>query len=302
MGYDSGVRFRPLGLLLWAAPVLALAAVEGGAAGPVSAPSASTSGVLAQQRVGGAPRDLLNDAFLVSGSSRIRYWNGPLDLTREFYFTRAFYRDNSWDTFRRFPSWSVDFPKADLQFLIGLKRLVNHLDAYDNENPIALTDPRLADFPFLYAVEVGHMQLSDLEVKRLRRYLLAGGFLFVDDFWGTGEWGVFERQIRRVLPEFPIVDIPLDHAIFHSFYDVEEIVQVPNVMNGRMGGPTWEKDGYTPMVRGIFDDQDRLLVAISFNCDLGDAWEWAEDPYYPLKFSTYAYQMGINVILYAMSH
>ena len=285
-------------MVLWAAPVLALAAADG--TSPASAPATPVSGVLAQRR--GAPRDLLTDAYMVSGASRLRFWNGPLEDGREFYFTRAFYRDSSWGRFRGFPSWSVDFPKADLQFMMGLKRLVNHLDAYDYENPIALTDPRLAEFPFLYAVEVGHMELSELEVKRLRRYLLAGGFFLVDDFWGTHEWNVFERQMRRVLPEFPIVDIPPDHAIFHSFYDVEEIVQVPNVMNGRMGGPTWEKDGYDPMVKGIFDDQDRLLVAINFNCDLGDAWEWAEDPYYPLRFSTYAYQMGVNVILYSMSH
>ena len=245
---------------------------------------------------------LLEDAFRSSGESRLEFWNGPLENSREFYFTRAFYSDHGRDPYRSFASWSVDFPKADLQFLLGLKRLVEHIDAYDNENPIALTDPQLLRFPFLYAVEVGHMSLSQAEVEGLRRYLLAGGFLLVDDFWGSYEWSVFELQIRRVLPEFSIVDVPRDHAIFHGFYDVDKIVQVPNVMNGRMGGPTWEKDGYTPEVRGIFDDHGRLLVAINFNCDLGDAWEWAEDPYYPLEFSTYAYQMGINYILYAMSH
>ena len=297
MRYHEAMKTGLLSMLPW----LTVALLSPLGAGGSPADDSAQVSVAAQQRFR-APMALLEDAFRTSGESRLEFWDGPLEPAREFYFTRAFYSDHDRDPFRRFPSWSVDFPKADLQFLMGLKRLVNHLDAYDNENPLALTDPRLSRFPFLYAVEVGHMSLSQAEVEGLRRYLLAGGFFLVDDFWGSEEWSVFERQIRRVLPEFPIVDLPLDHPIFHSFYDVEEIVQVPNVRNGQMGGPTWEKDGYVPEVKGIFDDRGRMLVAINFNCDLGDAWEWAENPYYPLRFSTYAYQMGVNYILYAMSH
>ena len=230
------------------------------------------------------------------------YWGEPTENYREFYFTRAFYSSGSRDIFRGFPSWSVDFPKADVQFLLGLKRLVPHLDAYGHENPISLADPQLLNYPFVYAVEVGYMALSEPEVQGLRNYLLRGGFFVVDDFWGSREWANFEREIGRVLPDKPIVEVPLDHPIFHAFYDVDEIVQVPNVGQGRMGGPTWERDGYFPKVRGIFDDDGRLMVAINWNSDLGDAWEWAEDPYYPLHFSTYAYQMGVNFIVYSMSH
>lgn len=218
---------------------------------------------------------------------------------REFYFTRAAY--TGYYRFRDFRSWSVDFPKADRQFLIGLRRLTN-LDAYEAENAVRLTDPDLSRYPFLYTVEVGYMALTDAEVEGLQRYLLAGGFLVVDDFWGTFEWENFQSQFQRILPGYPIVDIPLDHPIFSCFYDVKEIVQVPNVGQGMQGGPTWEADGYYPAVKGIFDDQDRLMVVINWNTDLGDAWEWAENPYYPLKFSTYAYQMGVNFIIYAMSH
>jgi hypothetical protein len=218
-------------------------------------------------------------------------------VPREFYFTRAIYSD-----FRqRFPSWSIDYPKADRQFMIGLKRLTN-IDASGAEHPVRLDDPALREFPILYAVEVGYMSLSEAERRGLRDYLLAGGFLVVDDFWGSLEWFNFERQIRAVLPEYSIEDIPLDHPVLHVFYDLNEIVQVPNVGQGRSGGPTWEKDGYTPAFRGIMNEEGRILVAIVWNSDLGDAWEWAEDPYYPLRFSNFAYQLGVNLIVYAMSH
>jgi hypothetical protein len=221
--------------------------------------------------------------------------NGP----RQFYFTRAAY--TGYYRFRDFRSWSVDFPKADRQFLIGLRRLTN-LDAYELENPVRLTDPDLGTYPFLYTVEVGYMALTEAEVEGLRRYLEAGGFWVVDDFWGSFEWENFQAQIGRVLPGYPVVDIPLEHPIFNCFYDVKEIVQVPSVGQGVQGGPTWEQDGYHPAVKGIFDEDGRLMVVVNWNTDLGDAWEWAENPYYPLKFSTYAYQMGVNFIIYAMSH
>lgn len=228
---------------------------------------------------------------------------GPLigapGVPREFYFTRAAY--TGYYGFRDYRSWRVDFPKADRQFLIGLKRLTN-LDAYEAENPVRLTDPELGRFPFLYTVEVGYMALTEAEVAGLRRYLHAGGFLVIDDFWGSFEFENFQSQLQRILPGYPIVDIPLEHPIFNSFYNVREIVQVPNVGQGMNGGPTWESDGYYPAVKGVFDEHGRLMVVINWNTDLGDAWEWAENPYYPLKFSTYAYQMGVNFIIYAMSH
>jgi Domain of unknown function (DUF4159) len=218
---------------------------------------------------------------------------------RQFYFTRGAY--TGYYRFRDFMSWTVDYPKADRQFLIGVRRLTN-LDAYELENPVRLTDPNLDRYPFLYFVEPGYMALTEGEVESLRRYLKAGGFLVVDDFWGTFEWENFQSQIQRVLPGYAIVDIPLSHPIFSCFYDVKEILQVPNVGQGIQGGPTWEQDGYYPAVKGIFDEKGRLMVVINWNTDLGDAWEWAENPYYPLKFSTYAYQMGVNYIIYAMSH
>jgi hypothetical protein len=225
-----------------------------------------------------------------------------------FYFTRAAYSSSFRGRGGRGGggSWATDFPKADQQFLTVLRRLAG-IDAFPAEHPIQLQDPDLRRYPFIYAVEVGYMSLTEPEVAALRDYLLAGGFMMVDDFWGSREWASFEQEMRRVLPEYSIVDMPRDHPIFSSFYDIREVIQVPNVGIGRQyhrsgGGPTHEQDGYTPAVRGIFDERGRLLVAINWNTDLGDAWEWAEQPDYPLKFSTYAYQMGVNFIVYAMTH
>lgn len=220
----------------------------------------------------------------------------------EFYFTRAIYSSYGRGYGRQGRgSWAVDWPKADIQFLWGLKRLTN-IDAYDLDNPVALDDPDLRRYPFLYMLEVGAMQLTPPEVEGLRDYLMAGGFLFVDDFWGTYEWQNFEWEIHKVLPGYEIVELSLDHPLFSSFYVIEKILQVPNVRNGRMGYATYERDGYDPHVRAIFDDDGHLLVLINWNTDLGDAWEWAEDPWYPLRYSNFAYQMGVNAIMYAMSH
>lgn len=217
----------------------------------------------------------------------------------EFTFARAAYsgRGRNWG----WASWATDYPKADRQFLIGVRRLTR-IDAYAGEHPVRLDDPELLRYPFLYAVEVGRMALSEEEVLGLRRYLSAGGFLLADDFWGSWEWAVFEEQIRRVLPGRPIVDLPLDHPVFHTVYDIRELLQVPNVRNGMMGGPYSERDGFEPFCRGVLDEQGRLMVMINWNTDLGDAWEWAENPYYPLDRSTFAYQLGINAIVFAMTH
>ena len=220
--------------------------------------------------------------------------------SHEFYFTRTIYSGfRGWGRGRG--SWAVDFPKADRQFLFGLRRMTL-IDAYEWENPVSLDDPGLLRFPFIYALEVGYMSLTPPEVEGLRNYLLAGGFLFVDDFWGSYEWLNFEREIRRVLPEYQIQELPLGHPAFSTVYEIDTIIQVPNVRNGTRGGPTWERDGYVPHVRAIFDEHDRMMVAIHWNTDLGDAWEWADDPYYPLKYSNYAWQVAINFIVYAMTH
>jgi hypothetical protein len=221
---------------------------------------------------------------------------------REYYFSRAVYSGYGGGFRRGGSRWAMDYPKADQIFLSFIDRLLPNLDAYEREHPIRLDDPELRRFPFLYMLEVGSMALSQPEIEGLRDYLLAGGFLVIDDFWGTRQWANWEYEIRQVLPEYEMVDLTLDHPIYTAFYEIDEILQVPGRRAGRYGGPTYEQDGYFPVVKGIHDDNGRLMVIINGNTDLGDAWEWADDPSYPLKYSTYAYEIGVNFIVYAMSH
>jgi Domain of unknown function (DUF4159) len=269
---------------------------------PGSIPRTSVPSWLA---VGASPTGIVQRLEARRGDSAAEGASSSLNGQRghEFYFTRGIYSDAS-RGFYGGERWAIDYPKADIQFLIGLRRLTG-IDAYDAEHTMALDDPDLRRYPFLYILEVGYMSLPESEVEGLRNYLLAGGFMVVDDFWGTREWYVFEQQMKRVFPDRPIVDVPLDHEVFHIFYDIDELLQVPNVRQGHWapyGGPTYEKDGYFPRARGVFDDKGRLMVLINWNTDLGDAWEWADDPYYPLKFSTFAYEMGVNFIIYGMSY
>ncbi len=218
----------------------------------------------------------------------------------EFYFTRGIYGEGGVGAADWGPRWAVDFPKADQQFLVALRRLTV-VDAFDKDNAIDIGDAKLRDFPFLYVLEVGSLSLSEAEATALREFLLAGGFMVIDDFWGSWAWQNLEQEMRLVFPNRTIVDVPLDHPVFHAFYDVTEVLQVPNVHQAA-GGPTWEYDGRVPHVRGIFDDEGRLMVLINWNTDLGDAWEWADLPSYPLRYSTYAFEIGINFVIYGMSY
>lgn len=217
----------------------------------------------------------------------------------EFIFARMVYTGlRPWGYGK---NWNTDWPKSDRQFILGIQRLTNIRTAQE-EVVVALTDPEIFKYPFLYSVECGHWNLTDAEIAGLREYLRRGGFLFCDDFWGSWEWENFRDNIRRVLPDARISDIPLNHPVFHSYYDIEELVQTPYVGQAIYSSQTYEQDGYIPHCRGIFDENDRLMVIINWNTDLGDAWEWADLPEFPARFSTYAYKIGINAIVYAMSH
>ncbi|MEX2467791.1 MAG: DUF4159 domain-containing protein [Gemmatimonadota bacterium] len=262
---------------------------------------------------GPGPRGLSEMDLTPEGYLKTR--PGPATRPHQFYLVRAIYSESSrggyWGGGGRAArgSWAIDYPRAD-RFMTRVATRLSRLDACEWELPVSLADPDLRRYPFLYTVEWGRgADLTDAEVEGLRDYLLAGGFLMVDDFWGTAEWRNFETQMRRVLPEHPIVDVPRDHAIFRSYYEIdEEIIQVPNIRNGRAvargipGATTSQRDGYEAHLRGIFDPNGRLIVAINWNTDLGDALEWAESPSYPLEYSTFASRLFLNLIIYAMAY
>lgn len=224
--------------------------------------------------------------------------------THEFNFTRGIFTDDFGMGDQHGGSWSIDYPEADKHFSFLLSRL-SSIDSSPNENAVKLSDPELLNLPLIYALEVGAMQLDDDQAEALREYLLAGGFLFIDDFWGSWAWENLVAQMQLVFPDRAIRDIPATHPIFNLVFDVEDIKQVPNYHNGiefERTGKTHEEDGRRPHVRGIFDDKDRLMVLINFNTDLGDAWEWADHPEYPFQFTNYAAKLGVNIVVYAMTH
>ncbi len=143
--------------------------------------------------------------------------------------------------------------------------------------------------------------MDDVEAARLREYLLRGGFLMTDDFHGSQQWEIFVESMRRVFPDRPIVEIPDDDEVKHVLYDLEEHIQIPGIAALRYG-VTYEQDGVTPHWRGVYDDEGRLMVAINFNMDLGDAWEHANDAFYPEPMTGLATRFAVNYVIYAMTH
>ena len=199
-------------------------------------------------------------------------------------------------------TWTTDYPEADNNFIVGLREWAGtNLKIAARPEALEILDDRIFDYPLIYAVEPGFMELSNEQAARLREYIMRGGFIFLDDFWGEYEWDNVQEQLHKILPEYPVKELSLSHPIFHSYLDVEEIVQVPNVYNA-MRGETSEKGGVTPYYMGVEDKNGRLVVFIARNSDLGDAWEWINDSRYPVKYGLPAYKVGINVVIYAMSH
>jgi hypothetical protein len=199
-------------------------------------------------------------------------------------------------------SWGTDSPKAERFLAQGVRRLTR-VDARSVEEVINLGTDQVYNWPWLYAVEVGHWQLSDAEAKQLREYLLRGGFFMTDDFHGTREWDVFTQSMQKVFPDRPIVEIEDSDQIFHTVFDLpsDKRFQVPGAQYLR-SGQTYEYDGYIPHWRAIYDDKGRIMVAICFNQDHGDAWEWADEPEYAEKYTSQAYRIGVNYLIYAMTH
>jgi hypothetical protein len=198
-------------------------------------------------------------------------------------------------------SWTQDYPRADRHFAAALRRLTR-VHARSVEQPVNPDD--LDDFnnwPWLVAGEMGDWKLTDAQVKVLREYLLRGGFLMMDDFWGPEEYARFDETMRKVFPDRPVVDIPDKDSIFHTVYDLDDRYQILGqwALNGRM---SFRAAGTVPHWMGVFDDKGRIMVAISFNNDIGDSWEFADEPRYPEKYSALGIRITVNYVIYSMTH
>jgi hypothetical protein len=196
--------------------------------------------------------------------------------------------------------WTMDYPRSDRHFSVAVRRLTR-IHARSVEQPINLDEGDQYDWPWLYGVEVGHWNLTDSQVKAFREYLDRGGFFMCDDFHGTQEWAIFLASMKRVFPDREIVEIPNSDPIFHAIYDLDDRYQVPGEQYVR-SGLTYEHGGTVPYWRGIYDDRGRLIVAICHNMDLGDSWEHADNPQYPQQFSALGIRIGVNYVVYAMTH
>jgi hypothetical protein len=207
--------------------------------------------------------------------------------------------------------WSTDYPYAGINLLTRVKELTKthvSVDARGDPNywVVRLTDDALFSCPFTMATDVGTAHFSPAEASRLREYLLKGGFLWVDDFWGTAAMEQWSSEMRNVLPEYPIVDVPADQPIRRTMFNLPNIPQVTSInFWRRSGGNTSERGDDSPAAdfKMIADAKGRIMVLMTHNTDIGDSWEReGEDPEFFRRFSPDGYALGINVVLYALTH
>jgi Domain of unknown function (DUF4159) len=233
----------------------------------------------------------------------------------EYIFARLMYPQHPNAMFTRFAmrrggrldwreggtSWTQDYPRADRHFAQALRRLTR-LNVRSVEQPVNLDDgDDVFDYPWLCAGEMGDWKLTPGQAAKLREYLLRGGFLMLDDFWGTEEYRRFEESMKLVFPDREVVEIENTDAIFHTVYDLDHRYQIAGEWSLR-SGRTYRADGEKDHWLGIYDDHGRVMVAMSFNSDIGDSWEWADDPRYPEKYSALGFRIGVNYVVYAMTH
>lgn len=252
------------------------------------------------------------------GSNPPPQWTNAPGFEKDvFTFVRIEYSSNGASRYRRWGGggdWTTDYPDADWNLAYRLQQMTSmKVDA--KGKVLTISDPELFRYPFIYIVEPGYLDFEEFEVPILRKYLLNGGFLMIDDFWGDDEWENLEAQIKRVFSDRQIFDIPRTDPIFHCVFDIPNDLnlQLPSIgwgMGYRGSGVTWEENkpydqyGTDAHIRGIRDDKGRLCVIICHNTDNGDGWEReGEDPVYFREFSEKkAYPLGINIIFYAMTH
>jgi hypothetical protein len=228
---------------------------------------------------------------------RLEYTDLP-QFHRRFGYSSRFGMGSGW--------WMMDWPAAENHFTKGIERLTR-IDAGDPRH-FRITDPKIFDYPWIYATQTGWWGLSDAEVLKLREYLLKGGFLVVDDFWGQEQWEVFRETMDRVLPGHPITDLDDDDSVMHVLYDIgrKDHVFIPGSRHLRRGPggriEIEQPEGTVPAWRAMYDPKNRMVVAVNYNTDVADAWEFADVPYYPEAMTSLAYRYGINYVIYAMTH
>jgi Domain of unknown function (DUF4159) len=200
-------------------------------------------------------------------------------------------------------SWTQDYPRADRHFLMAIRRLTR-VNSRSVEQPVNLLDgDDVFNWPWLAAGEMGDWKLTPEMAAKLRDYLLRGGFLMLDDFWGPEEWARFDESMKLVFPDREVVELDDADPIFHSVYDLKDRYQILGQWAlGRGGGMSYRAEGTHAQWQGIYDDHKRVMVAISFNSDIGDSWEWADDPIYPEPFSALGMRIGVNDVIYSLTH
>jgi hypothetical protein len=238
-------------------------------------------------------------------------WVKEADFDGSFLYCRGYYTSVTREAGGQ--GWSTDYPGADNNFSVRLAELTRiQVKLNDNRQPnfgvVSLTDPLLYRCPMLFMEDVGTAEFTENEVHALRDYFRKGGFLWVDDFWGSFAWDHWNQQIARVLPpsEFPIIDVPLDHPIMHTLYDVRDYLQVPSIQFWYSNGGSMSERGYDSAqvhYRGIQDKSGRLIVYMTHNTDVSDTWEReGESREYFDLFSPRGYAIGVNAVLYALTH
>ena len=223
-----------------------------------------------------------------------------IDTAGEFAFVRIQYDSYSGGGFNGGP-WLTDFPASDQNYLRGVSRLTN-VRVMGEPIVLRFDDEQIFDYPFLYALEMGRgggISPSPSEIKNLREYLLRGGFLLIDDFWGQQQWDAFYRDFSQIFPDREMVDLQAGHEIYHTFYDIDG----PQMIPGRGGRQGLGQAGVNNASNhAIVDDNGRVMVLINWNSDMGDGWEHTYDQWYPTQYANSAYQLGINYLIHYLTH